>query len=201
MPAGPTRDPRAAGSLTGGIVLAGGGGSRLGGVDKPALEVDGRPMLATVLAALGDVADAGRTVVVGPDRHLPPPLMTAWEDPPGAGPAAAAVSGLARLAADPPETVFLLAADLPGLTAATLRRLAAAATDRGAVLLDAAGREQFLVSAWPLAALAHAARSRSDWRGAPLRLLLADLPRTHVPAIGAEAADIDTADDLRNWHG
>jgi len=49
------------------IVLTGGAASRLGGADKPALEVGGTTLLERVLAA---VADAGRIVVVGPARPL-----------------------------------------------------------------------------------------------------------------------------------
>ena len=49
-----------------GIVLAGGRGSRLGGVDKPALTVAGTALIERALAALAGV----RTVVVGPARAL-----------------------------------------------------------------------------------------------------------------------------------
>ncbi|MGH8776871.1 MAG: NTP transferase domain-containing protein, partial [Jiangellaceae bacterium] len=44
------------------VVLAGGRGSRLGGVDKPALRIGGRTLLDTALVA---TAAARSTVVVG----------------------------------------------------------------------------------------------------------------------------------------
>ena len=49
------------------VVLAGGAAARLGGADKPGLDLDGRPLLAHVLDA---VAAAPRRVVVGPPRDL-----------------------------------------------------------------------------------------------------------------------------------
>src|SRR3954468_9055653 len=51
------------------VVLAGGRAARMGGQAKPQLDVGGRPMLATVLAA---VADARPRVVVGPPQGVPP---------------------------------------------------------------------------------------------------------------------------------
>ncbi|MET8040833.1 NTP transferase domain-containing protein [Micromonospora sp. NPDC005215] len=94
------------------VVLAGGSARRLGGVDKPALPVGGRPMRARVLAA---VSDARPRVLVGPADDVPEGVRVTREDPPGGGPVAAAAAGLALL---DPETalVALLAADLPLLT-------------------------------------------------------------------------------------
>ncbi len=78
------------------MILAGGGGTRLGGRDKPALPVAGVSMLDRVLAAL---AGADLRIVVGPPRPgLPPDVVTVREDPPGAGPAAATAAALAVIA-------------------------------------------------------------------------------------------------------
>jgi molybdenum cofactor guanylyltransferase len=77
------------------VILAGGAGRRLGGVDKPMLAVGGRPMLARVLDA---VADAAVRVVVGPPTlSLPDGVVRVSEEPPGGGPVAAAAAGLAAL--------------------------------------------------------------------------------------------------------
>lgn len=101
------------------VVLAGGAARRMGGVDKPARPVGGRPMLHRVLAA---VADADQRIVVGPSVPLPDGVRTTREKPPGGGPVAAIVAGLALL--DPATTtVALLAADLPLLTAAAVTEL------------------------------------------------------------------------------
>ncbi|WP_104134280.1 molybdenum cofactor guanylyltransferase [Cryobacterium sp. Y62] len=95
------------------IVLAGGRGSRLGGVLKPAVEVAGRTLLSRVLDAR---PVARSTVVVGPPAAQPaagtPPfaaqpaagsatpsaLIWALEDPPFGGPVAGIAAGLAALA-------------------------------------------------------------------------------------------------------
>ncbi|WP_435232882.1 molybdenum cofactor guanylyltransferase [Micromonospora aurantiaca (nom. illeg.)] len=111
------------------ILLAGGAARRMGGVDKPARAVGGRPMLHRVLDA---VADADQRIVVGSSGPLPRGVRTAREDPPGGGPVAATAAGLALL--DPgTTTVAVLAADLPLLTTAAvaeLRRALAACHSR-----------------------------------------------------------------------
>ncbi|MEU5828713.1 molybdenum cofactor guanylyltransferase [Micromonospora tulbaghiae] len=111
------------------ILLAGGAARRMGGVDKPARAVGGRPMLHRVLDA---VADADQRIVVGSSGPLPRGVRTAREEPPGGGPVAATAAGLAWL--DPgTTTVAVLAADLPLLTTAAvaeLRRALAACHSR-----------------------------------------------------------------------
>ncbi|MEV5122807.1 DUF6457 domain-containing protein [Streptomyces decoyicus] len=104
------------------IVLAGGAARRLGGADKPSLSVGGRPLLDRVLAAC---PDAAITVVVGPRRPATRAVVHALEDPPGGGPLAALDAGLRHTTA---PTVLVLSADLPFLTAATVRSLLEAGT-------------------------------------------------------------------------
>ncbi|TFD43173.1 molybdenum cofactor guanylyltransferase, partial [Cryobacterium sp. TMT1-2-1] len=73
------------------IVLAGGSGSRLGGVDKAAVTIAGRTLLSRALDARALTA---RTVVVGPESSRPAAgaaaakVLWALEDPPLGGPAA-----------------------------------------------------------------------------------------------------------------
>ncbi|WP_433314452.1 molybdenum cofactor guanylyltransferase [Micromonospora sp. CA-269861] len=101
------------------VVLAGGAARRMGGVDKPALPVAGRPMRDRVLAA---VPDATTRVLVGAADAVPAGVRVVRENPPGGGPVAAAAAGLAVL--DPDTTVVaLLAADLPLLTRAAIADL------------------------------------------------------------------------------
>ena len=181
------------------VVLAGGAGRRLGGVDKPSLTKDGVSLLDRVLSAVGDVP----TVLVGPPRTLPPHCRQVREDPPGSGPAAAVAAALPVLADLPGNAVVaLLAADLPAVDAAVLHRLVemlvAGAAD-GAVLLDPSGRRQHLLGVWRLQALRTAAGQRPSWSQAALRSLLAPLSVVEVRAHGDEATDIDTPDDLRRW--
>ncbi|MEU8126491.1 NTP transferase domain-containing protein [Micromonospora sp. NPDC049049] len=101
------------------VVLAGGAARRMGGLDKPALPIGGRPMRDRVLAA---VADATPRVLVGAADAVPAGVRVVREDPPGGGPVAAAAAGLALLDTDV-TLVALLAADLPLLTRAAIEDL------------------------------------------------------------------------------
>ncbi|MET7376023.1 molybdenum cofactor guanylyltransferase [Micromonospora arida] len=101
------------------VVLAGGAARRMGGLDKPALPVGGRPMRDRVLAA---VSDATPRVLVGAADAVPAGVRVVREDPPGGGPVAAAAAGLALLDPDV-SMVALLAADLPLLTRAAIGEL------------------------------------------------------------------------------
>ncbi|MDQ4090592.1 MAG: nucleotidyltransferase family protein, partial [Actinomycetota bacterium] len=79
-----------------GIVLAGGAGRRMGGVDKAALVVGGVPLLDRVLGAARPVCD--RLVVVGPERPTEVAGVTfVREDPPGGGPVPGVAAGLAAV--------------------------------------------------------------------------------------------------------
>lgn len=183
------------------MVLAGGRGSRLGGIDKPGLDVGGRSLIERVLAALGPVP----VVVVGPPRPLGRDVTVVRENPPGSGPAAAVAAGIRALDDNLPADTFvaLLAADLPAVDRRTLGRLAAVlVTDTGsdgAILLDPAGRRQTLLGVWRLGPLREACGRQPDWTGAALHQLLRPLNPQQLPAIGDEAADIDTTDDLVRW--
>ncbi|TXC97888.1 NTP transferase domain-containing protein [Streptomyces sp. ISID311] len=189
------------------IVLAGGAARRLGGADKPALSVGGRPLLDRVLAAC---PDAARTVVVGPGRPTARPVVRALEDPPGGGPLAALEAGLRHTTA---PVVLVLSADLPFLTAATVHHLLAAATAGGpgpgggaaprdgAMLRDASGRDQPLVAAYrsgPLRReLARLRAGHGTLAGLPLRALWAELVLERVPDARSTASfDCDTWEDI-----
>jgi molybdopterin-guanine dinucleotide biosynthesis protein A len=121
------------------------------------------------------------------------------EDPPGGGPVAALRCGLAEVSA---PDVVLLAADLPFLWPVHVTRLLAAAAGppaRGAALLDASGRSQWLASCWPAAALRAALE---DYPGTSLRGVLGPLEPVLLPDETAAGEpppwlDCDTADDLR----
>lgn len=161
-------------------MLAGGAGRRLGGADKPLLPVGGVPMLARVLAA---VADAVPRMVVGPPHPVPDGVLVVREEPPGGGPVAATVAGLAALPTEV-DVVVLLAADLPFLTMAavtTLRSaLAASGAADGAVYVDQDGRRQLLCGAWRTRALRERLGTLATPAGAAMRALLADLTVVEV---------------------
>jgi molybdopterin-guanine dinucleotide biosynthesis protein A len=193
------------------VVLTGGAARRMGGTDKPARSVAGRPMRERVLAA---VAGADPRVVVGPSVGLPPGVRATREDPPGGGPVAAIGAGLALLVPGPPSTA-LLAADLPLLTGPAVRALvdglSASATD-GLVYVDGDGRRQLLCGVWRTAALRSAldrlrlARG-GTLAGASMRALVAELTVAELTWTGSGPPpwfDCDTDDDVRRveeWIG
>lgn len=175
------------------VVLAGGSARRLGGLDKPGLVVGAASLLEHVLAA---VADADRTIVVGPARQTSRPVLWAREKPAGGGPVAALAAGLAHVTAD---RVALLAADLPFLDAATVQTLVDAGR-QGAMLVDDTGRDQVLTGAWSSAALRAALPEIVD--GARLREVLDRLDVRRIrpdptPGRPAPWTDCDTDEDLR----
>ncbi|MEV4383131.1 NTP transferase domain-containing protein [Streptosporangium sp. NPDC049644] len=181
-------------------VLAGGLARRLGGRDKPALHVSGRPLVESVAAA---VPGAGRLVVVGPPRPGLPHAIFRREDPPGGGPVPALRAGLAEVTA---PWVVLLAADLPFLTAEHVSALLDAAgagtgttahgegVRAGAVLVDDGGREQWLAGVWHTASLV---RALARYEGRSLHGLLAPLDPVTLRLAGQPWFDCDTMDDLQ----
>lgn len=179
------------------VILAGGAGRRLGGLDKPGLVVGKRSLLDTAIGACRPCADI---VVVGPSRSTGRQVSWAIEDPPGSGPLAALAAGLAAVP-DDASTVVVLAADLPAVTVDTVTSLheALAAAPADAVLLtDRDGRQQPLTAIYARAALERALGVVGDPRGAPIRAVL---PHLRIATLGEPQAveDIDTPEDLARW--
>jgi molybdopterin-guanine dinucleotide biosynthesis protein A len=181
-----------------GVVLSGGTAARMDGIDKAALELDGRTLLDRTIEAF---RDADEVVVVGPPTESTPrPVTFTREDPPRGGPVAGLLTGVDALTRTP-ALVGVLAVDMPRVTASTVRRLLTAAGGHdGAFLVDDDGRRQLagVLSAVRLAAV------RPDparQHGMSLRALLADLDLVGVPADGAEARDVDTWADWRDLQG
>lgn len=180
------------------IVLAGGAGRRLGGTDKPALVVGGQTLLERSVAAAAG-AGAAQVVVVGPLRDLAMPVTWTREDPPGGGPLAGLVAGLAALEGAP-DSVVVLAADLPRVSSALVGRLLAGLgpdTDAVAVV-DAEGWVQPLVAVYRAGLLRAALDAVGDPRDRPVRALLERLRVATLPDEDG-AADIDTPGDLARW--
>lgn len=202
------------------IVLAGGHGARLGGVDKARIELAGAPLISRPLAAC---AGARRVVVVGPDSlhglidpllpqasSEPSRLLVTRESPPGSGPAAATAAGLRTLAgASAAGWVLLLSCDLP-LAVHGVRRLLHAATtdadaaanantDDGYCLASSDGQLQWLFAIYRRAALSAAVERLDDPAGSSMRHLLSGLRLTAVPGSAHLARDLDTWEDHAEW--
>ncbi len=184
------------------VIVAGGGAKRLGGIDKALLTFDGRSLLDGVLSAVGDVV----TVVVGPRRSTPRPVLHVTENPPGSGPAAGIAAGIRALVSEAPaaRVVAVLAADLPGISVDSINRLCAELDESGApgaIFTDLAGHEQWLTAVWQLQALTSVLETRPSWVGASVRSLLAMPGIRLVTGSAVETADIDTPSDIESWPG
>ena len=173
------------------IVLAGGTGSRLGGVDKAAVDIAGRSLLDRSL----DIVSAATSVVVVGDRR-PTRHTVLWvrEQPPGGGPVAAVAAALPHVRAD---AVVGLACDMPLVRPATPGRLVAALGEADAALLvDAYGNRQPLAAAYKTLALRAAAEALADPAGIPMRRLVDGLAIVEVAAGAEEALDCDSWPDV-----
>ncbi|MFI5710510.1 molybdenum cofactor guanylyltransferase [Kribbella sp. NPDC051620] len=169
------------------VVLAGGGSTRFGGVDKALLVLDGVALLDRVLAA---TTGAASTVVVGPERGVGRPVDWTTEDPPSGGPVAGIAAGLAVGLA---PTVVLLSCDLPWITADEVKLLVDGVGEHdGFGLLDTSGREQWLAAAYRRTALVEALKRIGDPRNKSVRRLFLGLDL-------AWSAPTRAADDVDSW--
>lgn len=205
------------------IVLAGGRGSRLGGVDKASLLLAGERLVDRVVRAARTVG-VTPIIVVGPETPGLDGCTRVTESPRFGGPLVALEAGVRALAAEAgvrgadadadagpgprpgstPEpgtaAVLLLACDLVHPKGIVQHLLAAGrAPGESVVLRDPDGRAQWLAGCYDLAALHEglaAARAGGELTGAPLRRALRDLPLRFVDAPAEVLADIDEPGDL-----
>lgn len=180
------------------MILAGGSGVRLGGADKASLEVGGVTLLETALEA---TTSADEVVVVGNEVQTSRAVTWTREHPVGGGPAAGLLAGLDAFLTVP-DLVCVLAVDMPKVTSVTVTRLVRAVTASAdvdaAVIVDAAGRRQTLAGVYRHGRLASARPpDRTQEHGLPIRALVAPLRIVEVAAVGQEAHDVDTWEDLR----
>ena len=124
------------------IIIVGGRAQRLGGVNKPWLQVQGKPIIEHILDAV--LPHVQECVLVGdaPADWSNPHVVWTREEPAGAGPVAAVRAGLDVVDAD---EVLLLAGDAPFITEA-LTALLAVHLPAGAVAVEADARVQYLCS-------------------------------------------------------
>ncbi len=185
------------------IILAGGGGRRLGGVDKASLTVGNETLLSRALHAVGG---AERVVVVGPPHAAHAGVTFTSEHPPGGGPVAAMAAGLGHVKA---PVVVVLACDMPNVSEPTVVRLVTAAgaadaspgaagqkTVDGALLLDPAGRRQPLAAAYRRTALAAALTRLDVVDGAAVRNAVRTLTLAEIATDAEVTLDCDTWGDV-----
>lgn len=178
------------------IILAGGRGSRLGGVSKADLVVGGVRLLDRVIAAVPDAA----TVVVVGRVDVPDGVRLTLETPAGSGPAAGLVAGLDAIPEPAPWTL-VLACDLPDAPAAVAALRAAASEGGSAYALR--GRDQhpqWLLGLYDSAALRRAAAAYGDPRNRSVRGMLGPLEPELVAADDASGDDLDTWADHARWN-
>ena len=124
------------------IVLCGGRATRLGGVEKPLTELDGRPLLAHVIARLKAQVDAFvLSVARDSQRYEEFGYPVVPDDDPGQGPLAGIVSALA--VAETPWTLTT-PADTPFLPRNLVGALAPHCSLHGAAVASAGGHRQNL---------------------------------------------------------
>ncbi len=174
------------------IILAGGRGRRLGGVDKPALvRGDGTALLQAGVDALKPLVDDG--VVVCPaarqahiEAALPRPEGFRWVADPGQGPVLAVYAGLASTAGD---LVVWAPSDLvrpsPRLWARLIR---VARADKAGAVVEAEGILQAALAVVPRASLP----------ASPPRSLQGLLRSAGVTTISADELDPDERAGLRD---
>lgn len=181
----------AAGAPVAGLVLAGGGGTRLGRA-KAGVVMRGRTLVERSVDALA--ARCEPVVVVSRPGVLLPTLdVPVVLDREGArGPMNALVTGLSLLDAD---DVLVLACDLP-FAGPVLDRLVAAPPGLAVAAADA--RAQPLCARYPRATTL-AACERLIARGIRrMTTLLDELEATTIPVEGDELFNVNTAEDLEH---
>ena len=188
------------------LILAAGASSRMQGADKLLQEVDGDPLIATMVRRAATTA--GQVFVTVPDldharcQHLkntPATLIPVPQATEGMGVSIA--TGVAAL----PETVsavMILPGDMPELTAADLQTMAQAADNapQGAILrgTDTTGRPGHPVI-FPRSAFPALVKLTGD-QGARNVIKTHDGPVLPVTLPEAHAlTDLDTPEDWRNW--
>lgn len=180
------------------VIVAGGRGRRMGGVEKALLRVHGQRLLDLGLEAC---ADAAARVVVG-RVEVPEGVIRTMEDPPGGGPAAGLWAGLCAIE-DPQPWTLVLAVDHPDVRAAVARlhlELSGAPSKAdGVCMLGTDGHPQLLLAFYRSEALRGAFERIGDPTDLGLWRVLKGLTM-HVIDVGdVSIVDLDTPEQLAAW--
>lgn len=177
------------------LVLAGGRGSRLGGIDKAGLQVHGRRLVDRVISAARE-AGAKAVTVVGPQSAGTMADRVLREQPAFAGPLAGIAAGIGHVAA---PWVMVLACDLqhPQAVIHRLAFLPESGDADGVILVDQDGREQWMAGIYRTEALARMCDQLGEAvLNAPVRKALMVLELDRRPISNQDSLDIDTPEAL-----
>lgn len=184
------------------VVLAGGQARRFG-ADKLAAAVDGRPLLDQAIHGLP--ADLS-VLVVGPERSVARAARFVREEPPGGGPAAAMVTGLAAALAAGATEIMVLPGDAPHAGRGVRLLLDVLHGDPSVTAVvgtDAGGFDQPLQLALRRSAARAliAAAGAGAGAGESARVLVnrLDPPAVRCRLPPDASYDIDTPEQLRAW--
>ena len=139
------------------VILAGGGGRRLGGVDKALLPLAGRPLLAHVLARLRpQTAKILLSANGDPARFDGFCLPVVADALPDQGPLAGIAAAAAECQRRWPEVLWLatVPVDMPFPPLDLIDRLRAGAEGDQATVAEAGGRMHWTAAMWPVAGAA-----------------------------------------------
>lgn len=158
-----------------GLILAGGQGRRLGGVDKAFQPVGGVACLTRVHARLGPQCDALAASVVAPDGAWRATGLRLIEDcgaPHHDGPLAGILAGLVAAEADGFDALLTVPVDTPFIPADLAMRLAQALTQAQAdfAIAESAGEHHPVIGLWPVAIRAAVDAAFAEGLRAPRRL-------------------------------
>ena len=189
------------------IVVAGGGGQRLGGVSKPDLVLGGVRLIDRVCAALTGACGAGCVAVVPPAVRVPDGVARTLEDPPGGGPLAGIDAGLSALHLGEGGLAVVVSVDAPGvgefvplLLAEPLGEAADGRIVRGG---EPEPFDQYLMGVYRVASLRRAideaVAALGSVRGVGVRRVLRSLALERVEVDALACRDVDTPEDLVWW--
>jgi molybdopterin-guanine dinucleotide biosynthesis protein A len=182
-------------------ILVGGYGSRMGGVDKAALELEGRPLLDRVLDAVAPFASE-IFVVANDDALAYDPRFTVLRDPePHAGVLPAL---LAALDATTAPLLLLLACDMPFVSRDVVQRLLEYAASHDAVIPYVQSFPQPMHAVYRVAPCRTAIRNVLEHGGRRMISFLDDVDTIHVQEQEIRTIDpeirsffnVNTPDDL-----
>ncbi|GAB3939859.1 molybdenum cofactor guanylyltransferase [Corynebacterium tapiri] len=189
-------------SLTPGIdviIVAGGRGSRIGGVDKAQVSVDGERLIDIMLDAVSLLDGLMQVVVVSTrDLQVRPGVKVAGEEPAFSGPLSAVAAGVAELKVEPSAMTAILAVDAPDSPDLIPELVAALAEapESAAAAVRTDGHLQPLCAVWRTDKLYQQLSQYSDTADQAVKSLYDEVSVTFVEGLGLER-DYDTLEQLR----